>query len=269
MPYFQTEDTCRLYYECHGFEAEKPVVVFLNGMTQTVLNWLPQAKAFKKQFRAILYDARGQGKSDLGGRSLSPGLHAADLIALLNALKLKKVHLVGLSHGAHVALTLTAEAPQRVERLVLCGIGANRSSRAEAVIRSWLATLKNSGLEAMVRSAMPVIFGYAYLEKHSRILDKIVRAIVLRNRETALAAHLSAMLAYPNPSDSAMKITHPCLVISADADPLVNPQNANRLEESCGGTDVLINGSGLTLTAESPVRFNRCVLAFLEKELRD
>ena len=55
-----------------------------------------------------MYDARAQGRSDLGERELSLERHAEDFAALLKHLEVEKVHLVGLSHGAKVALAYAA-----------------------------------------------------------------------------------------------------------------------------------------------------------------
>ena len=99
MPFFQTSDGCRIYHECHGITTQRQVVVFLNGTTQTTVNWLPHARALEEHFGVILYDARGQGKSDLGNKPLSLEQHTADLALLFNLLRLKTAHLVGLSHG--------------------------------------------------------------------------------------------------------------------------------------------------------------------------
>ncbi len=265
MPYLQTADKCKIYYECHGFEAEKPVAVFLNGTTQTTVNWLPHARALAQHFRIILYDARGQGKSDLGNRPLSLHRHAVDLARLLDFLGIESAHLVGLSHGAQVALAFAAESPERANRLVGCSIGDKRSRDTEIEIRTWLTMLEEDGLERMVRSAMPTLFGAEYLRAHRRIMDKIMRAMVLRNRPEALAAHLNAMLTYPHPSDLAVETACACLFVSGEEDPLVNPSSAARLAGCCNGRHVLIEKAGHSIPAEVPEEFNRFVLNFLQK----
>jgi 3-oxoadipate enol-lactonase len=263
MPFFQLNDGCRIYHECHGIPTERPVVVFLNGTTQTTVNWLPHARALKEHFGVILYDARGQGKSDLGKLPLSLEQHAADLALLLNSLEIKTAHLVGLSHGAHVALAFAAESSERANRIIACSIGDKRNKTAETEIRSWLTILKKHDLETMIRSAVPTLFGLEYLHTHRNVIDKIIRAMVLRNRREALAAHLNAMLAYPSPDDLAVKADCPCLVISADEDPLVDPASAARLADSCNGKHLLIEGAGHSIPAEVPDEFNRGVSEFL------
>ena len=148
MPYFTTQDGCRIYYEKHGFDglaprrcrhlglnqgktgglafekaeqkSSEPVVVFLNGTMQNTMHWKSAATVLKDRLPVLLYDARAQGRSDIGEMRLSLERHAADLAELLQHLKVSKAQLVGLSHGAKVALVCAADSHERIGRLVLC-----------------------------------------------------------------------------------------------------------------------------------------------------
>ena len=101
-----------------------------------------------------MYDARAQGKSDLGKKELSLQSHVADLGELFDHLAVGKSHLVGLSHGAQVALAFAAQIPERVNRLVLCSLGAWPSEHATTIVQSWIKILKKSGLKAMTQMAL-------------------------------------------------------------------------------------------------------------------
>ena len=164
MPYFRTKDDCSIYYETEGFDSTQPVVVFLNGTMQSTVYWKMHAAALKNRFRVLTYDARAQGQSDLGKQELSLERHAADFAALLKHLGVQKVHLVGLSHGAKVALAYAADFPECIVRLVLCSVGAKSTCRARLCVRSWLEILKSSGLEGMVWASLPVVFGESFLK---------------------------------------------------------------------------------------------------------
>ncbi len=128
---FKTNDGCQIYYETHGFESSKPTVVFLNGTMQTTFNWRPHARFFKDSFSIILYDARAQGKSELGKKKLSLDLHVKDLLELLHHLKIEKARFVGVSHGSYIALSLASRIPDVVDRLVLCSVGAKITNQAK------------------------------------------------------------------------------------------------------------------------------------------
>ncbi len=263
MPRFKTTDGCSLYYEITGFDSSKPVLVFLNGTTQTTLNWRTYAAALKDRFRVLMYDARASGASETGSLPLSPACHISDLSALLNYLNIPKANMTGVSHGAYLACAFAAALPKRTERLAVFSVGANRTCRAEVIIKSWAETLKCAGLECMARASLPVIFGEDFLKKNKELLDGMVKAVVRRNNKESLLAHLEAMLDYPPLSQTAHKVKAPCLVISGSDDPLVPASEAQELADLCKGKYEQIIGAGHSVPAEAPERFHNILMDFL------
>ncbi|HID29664.1 MAG TPA: alpha/beta fold hydrolase [Desulfobacterales bacterium] len=291
MPYFTTQDGCRIYYETHGFDglsarkschlglvqgktespafqkaeqkSSKPVVVFLNGTMQNTTYWKTAAIVLEDRFPVLLYDARAQGQSDIGEGGLSLEGHAADLARLLEHLEVEKAYLVGLSHGAKVALVCAANSPERIDRLVLCSISAKYSCRTRLVLRSWLETLRTSGLEAMAGVALPVVFGENFLKQKERILYAIMKGIIERNRKEALIPQLETMIAYPPLSQIAQNVRIPALVISGSDDPLVTEQGARELAKLCSGRHKQFIGVGHSIPTEAPELFNETLLEFL------
>ena len=263
MPYFRTEDGCRLYYEAFGMDAQNPVIVFLNGTLQTTVHWTSQVRHFQESYRILLYDGRAQGRSDLGKKPLGIEVHAADLYALMQYLNVTKANLVGLSHGAGVALAVAEQCPETVERLALCSIADVPSARAMITLKSWRKILIAGGLEAAAWAVLPAVFGEVYLANSRKIHSKIVKAMVLRNRPDSLLAHLEAMSTYPSPARLVDVNRRPTLVISGPQDPLVSMEGAKRLADQCQGTHHLIPGVGHTVPLESPDHFNRLLEAFL------
>ena len=265
MPFFDTADGGRLYYEIHGFDKSAPTVVFLNGTTQTTRHWAPQARRFAEQFRVLLYDARTQGRqSRLGRDPLTLDRHTEDLKALMEHLKIESADLVGLSHGAQVALACAATSPARIDRVILCSLPHRYSDRTRATVRTWLEILRTDGLEAMAQAALPAFLGNAFLDAHRRIVSKMVAAMVMRNRPAFLAAHLEALLTYPHPADAAVRLTRPCRVVSGSDDSLVAPDDARQLAVLCRADHVAIAGAGHSVPVEAAEQFNRVLSQFLQ-----
>ena len=263
MPYFQADEHCRIYYELHHPNEAKPTVVFLNGTAQTAPQWIPISSLLKERFQVLAYDARGQGRSDLGNRGLSLEGHAQDLRRLLEFLGFPKVHAVGLSHGARVALTFARLCPERVERLVLCSSTVNLTCRSRLALKLWLETLLRADVEAMARAVIPLVFGEAFLKQKAGALDNLVRAIAVRNNKDALVAHLRAGLDYAPPSQMDPSWSIPTLVLSGSDDFLAIPDAARELAALCGGEHRLIRGAGHSIPAEAPEAFAGCLLEFL------
>jgi len=270
---FTAADGCRLHYETYGLqgmrrsEASRSAVIFLSGTTQTALQWRPQALFFRDQFPVVCYDGRAQGKSDPGSRKLSLDLHVEDLYCLLAFLRVGRAHLVGLSHGAQVALAFAASHPEKTARLVLCGVGAEPGPRTRAVVRSWMEILDINGLSAMAWAALPVILGETYLRANERLLPKMVSALVARNRKDSLLAHFAALLTYPPPSDNAKRISRPCLVISGSDDLLNPPASARRLARMIAADYEQFEQVGHSVPVEAAGRFNRTCHRFLSADV--
>ncbi len=265
MPYFRTDDGCLIFYQTYEFDTAKPVMVCLNGLTQTTLYWHANLSAFRQQYRVLLYDARCQGYSEQGAKPLSLETHVADLRALLDHLEVSQPRLVGLSHGARVALMFAAKYPVRVERLVLASTGADFSRRARLIVHSWQEILRRAGLEAMAWAALPVVFGEAYLERHRHILNKIVQAIAARNRVGPLLAQLQALAAYPTLRGPAQNVRAPTLVLSGTQDVLVRQEEAAELAQLCRCIHQSLAGIGHSIPAEAPQDFELAVRSFLSK----
>ena len=263
MAYYRTRDGCSLYYETVGFDLARPMVVFLNGTLQTTMYWKVIAESLKPEFRSLLYDARGQGESELGALPLSLDLHLEDLSALLTHLGSGPVNLVGLSHGALLAYAMARKKPAMVSRLVMCSIGLRTPIRARLIVRSWLPIVEAGGLEPMVKAVLPHVFGRAYLAQNRKHLDRVAKTIVRRNRRASLVAHLSAMTAYPSMRSLLIQMDLPTLVLCGSDDPLVSVEGAMEVAEISGGRCLPIQDAGHSIPVEAPQLFLKTLQRFL------
>ena len=266
MPTWNHDDTT-LYYETFGFDTvpTAPVIVCLNGMTQTTQSWKSLARPWSARARVLLYDARGQGQSDLGpDLPLTLKQHALDLALLLEHLELERAHLVGFSHGARVALGLGAWHPERVDKLVVCSATGAPTALAQVIVESWGQILRLGGLEAMSWSALPSILGNDFFEQNASLLPGIVRASVQRNSSQGVAALLEGMAQYPDLVELARATKAPACVIFGQDDPLVEEDGATVLAKALGEAFVhRIDHVGHTVPIEAPEAFGQVVLSFL------
>ena len=269
MAYFRTLDGCSLYYETIGFELARPAVVFLNGTLQTTMYWKVIAASLKPQLRSLLYDARGQGESELGQLPLSLDLHLADLLALIRHLKLGPVCLVGMSHGALLAYAMARRESPAVDRLVMCSAGVRETMRARLIVRSWQAIIETAGLDALVSAVMPHVFGERYLTQNAKILDRIAATIIRRNRQPCLVAHFTAMAGYPALRAMLGPLGKPLLVMCGSDDPLVSVAGAVETAEKSGGRHLVVKGSGHSIPVEAPELFLETITRFLTDDWTD
>jgi pimeloyl-ACP methyl ester carboxylesterase len=113
----------RMYYATYG--TGRPILLIHGGLASADV-WanqvLPLVAAGHK---VIVADSRGHGRSSLGGKPIGYDLMAADYLALLNYLRVKKVAVVGWSDGGIIGLDLAMHHPERLSRLFAQGANAS------------------------------------------------------------------------------------------------------------------------------------------------
>src|ERR1039458_4855395 len=114
-----TDDGVELAGEQAG---EGPPIVLLHGLTATHRYVVMGSRTLEREgYKAILYDARGHGRSTAGPVPGDYGYEclARDLEAVLDALRLARAALAGASMGAHTAVRFALLHPERVAGLGL------------------------------------------------------------------------------------------------------------------------------------------------------
>jgi pimeloyl-ACP methyl ester carboxylesterase len=158
--------------------ADAPPVVLFHGLGATCASFLPTLVDLSRDFRVFAVDLPGFGESDKPLRPLHAAYQAEWAIALLDALGLRRAHLVGNSMGGRLALEVGLRAPGRVDRLVLLApsLAWRRYRAAARVVR-----LLRPELAVM---PLPVLH---------RLVVRVLRSMFARpERITAAAANAAA-----------------------------------------------------------------------------
>src|SRR2546425_1156245 len=111
-------DGCPIHVQVEGPE-RAPVLMLSNSLATTLDMWAGQVEPFTKHFRLVRYDRRGHGKSGVPKGPYTMERLGRDVLAVLDALNLSRINWCGLSMGGMVGQWLGANAPERIERLVL------------------------------------------------------------------------------------------------------------------------------------------------------
>ena len=122
MPHIPARDGVRLYYEEAGSGS---AVVFVHEYAGDYRTWEAQMRYFSRAHRCVTYSQRGYPPSDVPEEGASYGQDIArdDVIALMDALKIDKAHMVGHSMGAYTALHVGINFPERCISVVAAGCG--------------------------------------------------------------------------------------------------------------------------------------------------
>ena len=122
MPHITAQDGTRLYYEEAGSGSP---VIFVHEYAGDYRTWEMQMRYFSRAHRCITYSQRGYPPSDIPSDGAKYGQDIArnDVLAVMDALKVCKAHVVGHSMGAYTALHVGIHAPARCFSVVAAGCG--------------------------------------------------------------------------------------------------------------------------------------------------
>ena len=104
------------YFEVYG-KGEPLVLIHGNG--GNIAYMAAQIEYFAKNYKVVVMDCRGRGKSELGNDSLTYMQMAKDISSILDELHLDSAYLVGRSDGAIIALLMAIYYPQKVKKAVV------------------------------------------------------------------------------------------------------------------------------------------------------
>src|SRR5216683_4204401 len=121
-PLITADDGVRLYYEETG--AGTPVL-FVHEFAGDHRSWEPQLRHFSRRYRCIAYNARGYPPSDVPEdfERYSQARARDDIRCALDALDLRRAHIVGLSMGAFATLHFGISYGARALSLTVAGGG--------------------------------------------------------------------------------------------------------------------------------------------------
>lgn len=130
-------------------DPSKPALVFLHGVTNSSLGYLPLGRLLSKHYRVFLLDQRGHGESDKPECCYTRLDYAHDAKLFLDLFGIERAHVAGHSLGGMVAQTFAAFWPERVDRLMIIGSTIGRRSpaspdapRPPPVLGAWDAEIR-------------------------------------------------------------------------------------------------------------------------------
>jgi 3-oxoadipate enol-lactonase len=242
------QPTSELHHQVEG-RPGAPVLVLSHALGLSLAMWDPQVAVLSQRFRVIRYDHRGHG-----GSPVPPGPYTIeelgrDLLHLLDRLGLERVSFCGLSLGGMVGMWVAANAPDRIDRLVLCCTAARMPRPDDFATRA--GTVRADGMDAIADSLIGRWFTPAFPASHPEIIARI-RAILLATSREGYAGACEA-LAQMDLRDDLPRITAPTLVIGAERDQSTPPEKSREIAQRIPGAQlVLIQNAAHLANLEQP-----------------
>lgn len=241
---------------------DKPVLLLANSIATSMDMWEGQAARLKEHFRLLRYDYRGHGGSDTPAGPYSLDRLGRDAVELLDALRIDRVHFLGLSLGGIVAQWVAIHAPERIDRLILSNTAAHLGSPElwEGLIAS---VLKPGSMPETAESFMKNWFPSSMLTPDNPIV-KSFREMVLATRPQGIAGSWAAIRDM-DLRRTASLIDRPTLVIAGEQDPVTLPEHGELLAKTIPGAELLVLPSAHLPNVEMESAFIEEVTAFLRR----
>jgi 3-oxoadipate enol-lactonase len=257
MPFVELRGT-RIHYVLEG-PAQGSVLAFSNSLGTNYLMWDLQAAEFRGKLRILRYDTRGHGQT-----SATPGTYSVeelgkDMLGLLDALQLERVHFCGLSMGGMIGMWLGANAPERLGKLVLSSTAAKIGDP-----NTWNARIemvRKEGMKTVAATVTQRWFSQAFRAKDPAIVAMVQRMLEETNPE-GYASCCAAVRDFDY-REKLGEIRCQTLVISGTHDPVTPPADGRFLAEHIRGGQYAELGAAHLANMEDSDNFSTTVRAFL------
>jgi 3-oxoadipate enol-lactonase len=250
----------RLFYTLSG-KTDAPVLMMSNSLGTTLEMWQPQLAAMESRFHLLRYDMRGHGNSDLVEGPCSISTLGHDVLALLDELRIDRVHFCGLSVGGVIGQWLGVNAPERLRSLILCNTAAKIGTP-----ESWnkrTAEVEQHGLASITEAVLERWFTPAF-----------------RLASPDSVAPFRAMLHASNPRGYVLvctalrdmdqrkvveEIRLPTCVIAGEYDPATTLDDGKFLQSRIPGATLVLLPVAHISNVEAAPQFNQAVIDFLSR----
>ncbi|MDK9717019.1 MAG: alpha/beta hydrolase [Trichlorobacter sp.] len=215
-----------------------------------------------------MLDNRGVGRSSqecMTGISLM----ADDCAALIHHLELAKVSLVGHSMGGMIAMELSRQYPDLVERLVLVATSCRNSVRNNLLFQDW-AVWYESGHDraAWFRSILYWIFTERFFQ-NSAMVDMVLTYLLSYPWPQSPQAFRQQVQAIADFDATPWlgRITVPTLVLAGEQDLLMPLENSDYLAQQLPNAVLkVVPGAAHSVQTEQPEAFVQVVVDFCKGE---
>ncbi len=249
-------------------------VVLIHGFLHDYRVWSEQMEELSKRYRVIAYSRRYHWPNTLSGdgSDLSATVDEADLVGLIKALKLGRVHLVGHSAGANIALPVARDHPKLVRSLVLgepvMQALLAQSPEAEPLFSPALIDEARQAFEHGDRDGALLIVATAILGDKAAVdrLAPFAQTVALDNMWEFKQLWAPAVPDSAFACADARRIKAPTLLLGGESSPKLFQLSLQELQKCMPGSErAVLPQSSHGLELENPAKFNEIVLEFLTR----
>jgi pimeloyl-ACP methyl ester carboxylesterase/predicted glycosyltransferase len=270
-------DGIKVYWEVYG-AGEQTILLMPTWSIIHSRHWKMQIPYLARHCRVLVFDGRGNGRSD---RPAEPDSYreeefVADALAVMETTATERAVVVSLSRGAERSLLLAASHPDRVEKLVFIAPAlplppvVSRSRAAVDFVEpreeyvGWGKWNRNYWLQHY-EDFLEFFFSQCFSEPHStKPHEDAVGWGLDTDAETLVATQLASRLQDEEGVRALLdRVGCPVLVIHGREDSVRPYESGARLAELAGGELVVLEGSGHLPHTRDPVKVNLLLRDFI------
>jgi 3-oxoadipate enol-lactonase len=251
----------QMNYEISG-KKNAQAVMLSHSLGSSLVMWQSQMEIVEPHFMVLGYDTRGHGKTEAPKSPYTLELLGEDVIGLLGALGIDKVHFVGLSMGGMIGQCLALNHPNRLHSLILCDTSSIVTEEGQPAILERIATARDKGMAALVEPTMERWFTPSFISKNPSSLGIIRKEFLATPVEGYIGCNEA--IRRLNYLDRLSGIKLPTLIIVGEEDPGTPVAAAQVIHERIENSKLVIIPSARHLSnVEQPKVFNEALLGFL------
>jgi 3-oxoadipate enol-lactonase len=243
-------------------EEGAPVLMLSNSLGTNLHMWDKQMPAFLEHFRVVRYDTRGHGGSRVTEGPYSIAQLGRDAVSIMDALRLEKVHWLGLSMGGMIGQWLLTHVPERIDRAVLANTSAQIGT--PDLWNERIRVALEDGMSGLAQSVVERWFTKSFRETHPEDVATILEVLETTSPEGYAAC--CGAIRDMDQLDKIRSITKPVLVIAGRHDPATPPAMSELIADAIAGAKLVTLEAAHLSNIEEPEAFDRAVLDFLTAE---
>ncbi|MES2752944.1 MAG: 3-oxoadipate enol-lactonase [Pseudomonadota bacterium] len=251
-------DGCLLNVSVDGRDGG-PTVMLSNSLGTTMQMWEPQMAALTKLFRVVRYDRRGHGKSGAPPGPYSMERFGKDVLAILDDLNIDKVHWCGLSMGGMVGQWLGANAPQRIDKLILANTSCYYPDPTNWLNR--IKAVKEGGVAAIADAVIAAWLTADFREREPQIAANLKAMLVATPVQGYLAC--CEALSTLDQRELLPRIEAPTLVIAGRQDVATTVEAGELIRSRIPGASMTLLDAAHISNVEQSHNFTEAVVGFL------
>ena len=252
-----------IYYEISG---DGPPLLLIAGFASDSASFGPIRDRLAKEYRVIVFDNRGSGRTKYHGQPINLSVMSADCITILDKLKIERAYILGHSMGGVIAMNIASQYPNRVERLVIAATTPDDSPFQIHVLQTiYDIRAMSDDPKLWLKAFFPWLFHPRFFDNSENLETSIQNALAYPYAQDLQAMKMQLVaLAHMRQNLQINKILTPTLCILAENDLFYPIETAKRALAKLPNAQIhIIPNAGHSVHWDQPEEFCELVLEYL------